>query len=115
MKHHSVSQHQLSGNGMLDSGIWIESDSIANYTHEIDESNTVNGKPVYYWKDVTGGRVPDDADQVIFVNCTNITIEDQNVINASVSIAVAFSSDLAIRNNICSYNRIGIIFVYSTA
>lgn len=79
----SSANNKLSGNGMLDGGIWIESDSIGNYTHEIDESNTVNGKPVYYWKDVTGSRVPDDAGQVILVNCTNVAVEDQNVNNAS--------------------------------
>ena len=93
----SSANNKLSGNGMHDSGIWVESDSIANYTHEIDESNTVNGKPVYYWNDVTGSRVPDDAGQVILVNCTNITVEDQNVKNTSIGIAVVFSSDVAIR------------------
>ena len=89
--------------------IWFDSTSIGNYTHEIDESNTVNGKPVYYWQNVDGGRVPDDAGQVIVANCTNVVVEDQNVNNASIGIVVAFSSDVAIRNNNCSYNQFGIL------
>jgi parallel beta-helix repeat protein len=110
----SSANNKLSGNGMYDSGIWVESDSIANYMHEIDESNTVNGKPVYYWNDVTGSRVPDDAGQVILVNCTNVVVENQNVNNASIGIAVAFSSDVAIKNNICSYNVYALLLKYSS-
>jgi parallel beta-helix repeat protein len=79
----SSANNKLSGNAMRESGIGFDSDSIANYTHEIDESNTVNGKPVYYWQNVDGGRVPDDGGQVIVVNCTNVAVEDQNVNNAS--------------------------------
>ena len=110
----SSANNKLSDNCMQDGGIWVESDSIANYTHEIDESNTVNGKPLYYWNDVADGRVPDAAGQVILVNCTNITVEGQNVNNASIGIAIAFSSDVAIRNNICSYNTYALLLKYSS-
>ncbi len=110
----SSANNKLSGNDLCESGIWFDSDSIANYTHEIDDSNTVNGKPVYYWNDVTGGRVPDDAGQVILLNCTNVAVEDQNVNNTSIGIEVAFSSNIAIINNTCSYNKYAIILSYSS-
>jgi len=88
---------------MLENGIIILGDSLSDYTHEIDESNTVNGKPVYYWKDVNGGEIPDGAGQVILVNCKNIVVENQNL--TSVGIGVAFSSYSTIRNNTCSNTR----------
>jgi len=67
--------NKLTGNVMLGNGIVIEGHvptkrrpfppvitgySLTYYEQEIDTSNTVNGKPVYYWKDVEGGRIPDD-------------------------------------------------------
>ncbi|MCK4736219.1 MAG: right-handed parallel beta-helix repeat-containing protein [Methanophagales archaeon] len=103
----------LTGNTMLENGIFIDGDSISDYKHEIDESNTVNGKPVYYWKDIEGGRIPDDAGQVILVNCSNVIIENQNLNNASVGIEAASSSNITIRNNNCSNNTNGIYLVYS--
>ena len=105
--------NKLTGNVMLKNGIVIWSYSISDYTHEIDTTNTVNGKPVYYWKDVEGGRIPDSAGQVILVNCTNIAIENQNLSNASVGIQIVFSSCITIKNNNCSNGTAGIYLWYS--
>ena len=90
---------------MLENGIVIIGNSLSDYTHEIDTSNTVNGKPVYYWKEVEGEKIPDGAGQVILVNCSNIVVENQNLNNASVGIEAAFSSCICIENNTCSSNN----------
>jgi len=95
---------KLTGNIMLENGISIWGDSISDYTHEIDESNTVNGKPVFYWKDIGSGKVPDDAGQVILVNCSNVVVENQDLNNAREDIFIAFSSFNTIKNNKCSSN-----------
>jgi parallel beta-helix repeat protein len=73
-------------------------------THNIDTSNTVNGKPVYYYKNQSGIVVPADAGQVILANCTHFVIENQNLSYASVGIQIGFSSSIIIRNNNCSNN-----------
>ena len=98
------SNNRLTGNSMIENGIVIMGGSLSDYTHEIDESNTVNEKPVYYWKDVKGGRIPDGAGQVILVNCSNVSVENQNINNASVGINVVFSSFITIKNNNCFSN-----------
>jgi parallel beta-helix repeat protein len=100
---------------MLENGILIYVDGplLSGYTNEIDESNTVNGKPVYYWKDVEGGRIPDGAGQVIVVNCTNVIVENQDINKAGVGIQIAFSSHITIKSNNCSNNRAGISLVFS--
>jgi parallel beta-helix repeat protein len=97
--------NKLKGNVMVDNGIFIAGETTSDYTNEIDTSNVVNGKPVYYWKDVEGGRIPDGAGQVILVNCKNVIVEKQNLNNASVGIAVVFSSYISIKNNNCSNNK----------
>ena len=105
--------NKLKGNLMFENGIYIGGSSLRDYKHEIDTSNTVNGKPVYYWKDIEGGRVPAGAGQVILVNCTNIAIENQKLNNASVGMEIAFSSYITIKNNTCSNNYYGIYLGYS--
>jgi parallel beta-helix repeat protein len=93
---------------MIENGIVIMGYLLSYYTHEIDETNTVNGKPVYYQKDIVDVRVPNGAGQIILVNCTNLAIEDQNMNNASIGIQIAFSSSSTIKNNNCSNNLDGI-------
>ena len=105
--------NKLKGNVMVGNGVSIWGGSLNEYTHEIDESNTVNGKPVYYWKNIEGGRIPDDAGQVILVNCENVVVENLNLTNASVGMKVAFSSYITIKNNNCSNNGFGILFDHS--
>ena len=105
--------NKLTDNTMIKDGIIIWGSSLCNYTHEIDTSNTVNGKPVYYWKDVKGARVPDGAGQVILVNCKSVVVENQNLNNAGVGIEIAFSSHVTIKNNNLSNNGNGIRLFYS--
>jgi parallel beta-helix repeat protein len=110
----SSSDSTLINNVMTDNGIYISGYSLVNWnTHTITTSNTVNGKPVYYWKDVNGGIVPAGAGQVILVSCTNIVVENQDVSSASVGILLGFSSDNRIQNNIASNAYIG-IYLYSS-
>jgi parallel beta-helix repeat protein len=44
--------------------------------HRIDNSNTVNGKPVYFLVNRTDYKVPSNAGWIVAVNCRNITVEN---------------------------------------
>jgi PGF-pre-PGF domain-containing protein len=107
--------NKLTGNIMSENGIIVRGDSLSYFLHEIDESNTVNGKPVYYWKKVEGGKVPEGAGQVILVNCSNVIVENQNLNDASDGIEVAFSFHISIKGNNCTNNNgAGIYIHYSS-
>ena len=109
------SNNRLTGNSMFENGIIIWGDSLSDYTHEIDTSNMVNGKPIYYLKDIESGRVPEGAGQVILVNCKGVLVEEQELNNASVGVDVAFSSNVTIKNNNCSNNNYYGIRLYSSS
>jgi len=100
----------LRGNVMVGNGIYIYGyNSLAEFnTHEIDTSNTVNGKPVYYWANVQGGRIYEGAGQVILANCTDVVVENQQINNASVGIEIAYSANITVYNNDVSQNISGI-------
>ncbi|UCF07629.1 MAG: right-handed parallel beta-helix repeat-containing protein [Thermoplasmata archaeon] len=106
------SMNNLTGNTMIGNGILIIGNSLEHWnTHFIDTSNTVDGKPVYYWKDLTGGTIPQGAGQVILANCTNVRIVDQELAHGSVGIELGFSSDINVSGNNIHSNNIGGIFL----
>jgi parallel beta-helix repeat protein len=112
----SSSNNTIANNTMVGDGIRIYGHQLQHWnTHFIDISNTVNGKPVYYWKDQTGGTVPSGAGQVILANCTNVVVENLNVSDGSAGISLGFSSSNTITNNAASNNTYGDgIYLYSS-
>jgi parallel beta-helix repeat protein len=95
----------VTNNEMVGDGIFISGALRHWNTHFIDTTNTVNGKPVYYWKNQTGGTVPPGAGQVILANCTNVIVENQNVSDGSVGIQLGFSESNTVANNTASLNN----------
>ena len=97
----------LINNFMRDNGIIISGNTLQNWdTHTIDTSNTVNDKMIHYWKNQTGGKIPDNAGQIIITDCGGVLIEDQNVSNTNVGIDISFSrGGIEVRNNICGDNN----------
>ena len=52
---------------------------LPDFLNSVDSSNTVDGKPIYYWIDLRDMSVPLDAGYVALVNCTRITVHDLNL------------------------------------
>jgi titin len=103
----------LTSNIMTNNGIFIEGNQLAYWnSHSIDTSNTANGKPVYYWKDQTGGTIPLGAGEVILANCSNVNVNDQVIINSTVGIEVGFSSYNNIMSNEISEQYNGMYLRY---
>jgi len=67
-------------------------------THFINTSNTVNGKPVIYCKNLSANTILADGGQIILANCTNVLIENQNTSNL-LEIDIGFSSGCTIKNS----------------
>jgi parallel beta-helix repeat protein len=106
----------LSGNVMTHNGIEIYENYLSTgNTHNIDTSNTVNGRPVCYYSNESGTTVPGGAGQVILAGCTDFIIEGQNLSNASLGIEVLYSSEIMINNNECSNDFYGILLLSSNS
>ena len=101
----SSSNTMITGNLMIKNGISISGNLEHWNTHTIDTTNTVNGKPVRYYKNLSDMIIPTGAGQVILANCTNIMIEDQNLSNGTIGICIGYSSHVTISNNTCSNNK----------
>lgn len=93
------------GNVFTDNEFLLDGIQIAGYsleywnTHSINTSNTVNGKPLQYWKDSVGGVVPLGAGQVIIANSSGIVVVGQDLSDTSIGIQLGFSTEVTMVNN----------------
>ena len=89
-------------------------------SNDIDPSNTVDGKPVYYWVNENDKTVPSNAGYVVLDNCTNITVKDLSINRKSAGyfyygnsgISLIRTADSTISTN--SLNGTGIYISYSS-
>jgi len=104
----------LKNNVLIEDGIYFGGTTLSQWnTHDIDASNTVNGKPIRYIKNSDGGTVPDGAGQIILANCTGMVVENQWINDTHIGIQLGFSSGNSILNNTCSNDSDG-IWLYSS-
>jgi parallel beta-helix repeat protein len=83
--------NQIVGNGFnLYVGGFFD---LSSYIHDIDSSNTVNDKPIYYWVDKHDMQVPADAGYVGVVKSTNITVRDLNLANNGQGVLLAWTNN----------------------
>ncbi len=109
----SSKQNEIYGNSMISNGIFIRGDFINEWnSHTIDSLNSVNHKPVYYWRNKSGGIIPQGAGQVILANCSEVTVENQKLVNGSVGVIIGFSSNIFISNNNVSNQSYG-FYIYN--
>ena len=73
--------------------------------NDIDASNTINSKPMYYWINQQDKTVPSNAGYVGLVNCTNVTVRNLQDVS---DILVAFTTDSLISQNQIENSDVGI-------
>jgi len=84
------------------------------YFQDIDTSNTVNGKPMYYFIDQNNETVPEDAGYVALINCTNIDVANADLQRNAHGVQLAFSTNCTITDCNLSHNNFG-LFIYESA
>jgi parallel beta-helix repeat protein len=62
-------------NRMVNSTFSIRAYLTYQYENDLDTSNTIDDKPIYYWVNARDRAVPSDAAYVVLVKCTNIRLE----------------------------------------
>jgi len=95
---------------------WVYgSPSQPGIVNDVDASNTVNSKPIYYWTNRSNERVPSDAGYIWLNNCTNITIDGCSLSNNLQGILLTLVNNSLIVNNSIDSNVYGIdVFCYSS-
>ena len=92
-------------NNLTDGGIYLEED-FDTYTTQVIENNTINGRPVYYYKnkDMHHSPVPADGIEVILGNVSNVRIDGLNLSNGCAGIMGDYVKNVEITNSQFSEN-----------
>lgn len=101
----SSDKNVLRSNEMINCGLMVYGNLLAEYLNDVDTSNTVNGKPLYYLMNHDGTTIPQDAGGVILVNSTGCLIHDLILQSGTVGITLAYSSNTIIRGNVIQNQR----------
>lgn len=88
-------------------------DSLSDFTHVIDTTNTVEGNPIYYWINQIDRQVPANAGFIALVNSVRITLRDLDLKKNVQGILFAFTDDSLIERVNTMNNEYGIYLVQS--
>jgi len=86
----------------------VEGKLLSDYTHNIDSSNMVESKPIYYWVNQQNKQIPSDAGYVGIVNSNNIIVKDLTLENNGQGVLFAYTAGSRIENVNASNNYNGI-------
>jgi parallel beta-helix repeat protein len=86
----------------------VGADTLTEFIHNIDPSNMVDGKPIYYWVNQDNKEIPKDAGYVAVVNSTRIIIQDLTLSNNVHGVNIVHTSGSVIRNVTVTESDMGI-------
>jgi len=95
-------------------GFGVDGWGISDFANDVDTSNTVNGKPVFYLTNRQGVFVPSTVGCVILINCSNITIQNLNLTANQYGVLLFETTNVLISGTSISFNQNGIYAVNSS-
>ena len=95
-----VNDNVIANNSLVGCGFNFE---IRHHDYVADQiiGNAVNQRPLLFWQGQVGKTVPLGVGQIIIMNCSQITVQDQNLINSSIGIIMCFTTQSRVLNNTC--------------
>jgi len=89
--------------------------NLSHLINDIDPSNTINKKPIYYWVNQHNKQIPADASYVAIINSTNILVESLNLTQNPQDVLCAFSNNVTVKNLDVSHAwSLGILLLFSS-
>ena len=102
-------------NNFSDNGLNIEGSFVDHWsTHNIDD-NIVNGNPLLYHANDNHLIITKNYGQIILANCTDMTIQLQNITKTDIGIQLGFSHHNLIDSNSCSDNNIDGMYLQASS
>ena len=87
--------------------------AIPDFEHDIDDSNTVDGRPIYYWVDESNRTIPLDAGFVGVIKSENITVKDLTLDHNGESVLFVSTVHSLIQEVNISFSDYGIHLFFS--
>jgi len=108
-----VSISSSNNNIISDNSLFNNSFFVSGSYHNMVSNNTVNGKPLVYLEDESDKVIDYETGQIILINCSKITVENQKIADTDVGIELWNTDNSIIRNNDC-LNKVYGIYLYGS-
>jgi len=110
------SGNMLRNNSMINNhyNFEVAGESLSDFLNDVDVSNTIDSKPVYYWINRHGAEVPLDAGYVALVNCTEIVVRNLNLTRDIQGLLLISTQNSCITTSYITNNFKGIVLDYSS-
>ncbi len=95
----------ISNNKLTTASILISSEDITkieNYYQNIDNTNTINDKPIYYFINQTNIQIPQDTGLALLINCKNTDITNLDLATGTMALELFFCESIKISQNTLS-------------
>jgi parallel beta-helix repeat protein len=89
----------LKANSMVNCSLLVYGTTLADYINDVDATNTVQGKPVYYYLHTKDAILPQDAGEVVLVDCSGCTVRNLSLTKGTTGIVLAYSSNNSLLGN----------------
>jgi parallel beta-helix repeat protein len=86
----------------------VEGEVFSHFVSDIDTSNTINNRPIYYLMNSGNMEIPPNAGYVAAINSTGIIIRNLTLVNNENGVLLGFSSNSIVENVSASSNNYGI-------
>jgi len=106
----TLSNNRMIGNQL---NFLVGGSNLSHFIHDVDSSNLVDGRPVYYWINRKNEHVPVDAGYLALINCTNIMAKDLYIKNNGGILLVNTNNSTITQNHI-ERNWCGIMVRWSS-
>ncbi|WP_259370135.1 NosD domain-containing protein [Methanococcoides orientis] len=109
------SNNTLTNNAMSSNNhnFGIDGENLEDLINDIDSSNQVDNKPIYYWTSRSDKKVSSDAGAVYVINSTNITVKDIELANGYNNVLLAYTNNSTIQNVTTSEGNNGVKLIFS--
>lgn len=106
----SSANNKLRDNLMVDNrrSFSVSGDELSMFVNDVDNSNTVDAKPMCYWVGVSERTVPSDVGCVVLVNCVGMKVHDFNFTRQYDGILLAYTHNSTVINNTVTDSDTGI-------
>lgn len=82
---------------------------VSNFVNDVDTSNKIDGKPIYYLVNKHNLVVPTNAGYLALINCSNMLVQNLTLMNNGQGMLLAFTRNSTIINNNMTANQQGIL------
>jgi parallel beta-helix repeat protein len=104
----------LKDNNMENCGLLVFGTTLSEYINNVDTSNEVNGKILYYYINKNGIEVPNNAGEVILINCNYCNVTNLDLCDGTIGVELAYSNNNIIAKNTLNNNNFAGIYLESS-